>query len=544
MAGPGRPRKHIEHPETQQPELDYHSYGLKSKAELVKALGDPRWRLNHLYKIVDKRKRVVTFKLNTAQRKLMDNLHTRNVILKARKMGFSTFIQILMLDTCLFSPNERGVVIAQNRDLAEAIFRDVFKFAYDKLPEAFKIAAPIVGEASKTSIEFNNKSMVEVRVSARGGTPTMLHISEFGKISAENPGKAKEIVTGAITAVAEDGLVFIESTADGGEEGEFYKLVQTAIRLQETGKKLWKIEPRFHFFPWFEEPAYVAPPGAVVLTQKDNEYFDNLERKLKILLPPERRSWYVLTRDNTYSGNMEMMYREMPSTAEEAFKVPLEGAYFAEQFSMLRKQDRIGLCPYDPMYPVSTFWDIGASDYTAIWCIQAKPTHFAVINYIEDVDQPFDYFVRKLQDTEYVWDMHYLPHDASAVRQQGRQITTAEEMLRELAPGWNFWLVPRTPDKQLAIQQGRSFLQQCVFDEANCKIGIARLEAYRREWDERMARWKNTPRHDANSNAADAFLTGAQAKASNAFGAVTTLSAAQGFASDMGGLGTPVDLGY
>lgn len=515
--------------------------------ELKAGMGKPLWRLSNLYKIVNADKEVVTFHPNNAQKRLIEDIHTRNVILKARKMGFSTFIQIYMLDTALFSPNERCVVIAQDLLTAEAIFRDTIKFAYDQLPELFKSAAPTESDPSKSKIIFTNGSIIEVRTSARGNTPTVLHISEFGKISAKDTGKAREIVTGAMTAVARNGVIFVESTAEAGEEGEFYKLVNTAVRLQETGKRLSNLEFKFHFYGWWRDERYREKAGYAVISPKEHEYFDGIEAQIGQQIDLEQRTWYVLTRDNTYSGDQQMMYQEFPSTWEEAFKVSMDGAYFTEQFRALRKQDRIGNVPYDPAYPVCSFWDIGASDTNAVWMAQAKPTGYSVINYIEACGEPFNYFIAYMQEQGYVWDMHYIPHDANQRRQQGYVVTTAEEMLRDLAPNWNFYLIPRTPDKRLAIQQARNILPLCSFDAENCKTGIRHLEAYRKELDTRTGAYRSTPRHGPESNAADAFLQMAQAQDSGAFGAITNMlgnGGAGDFGNAFGGFYQPQDMGY
>lgn len=541
----GRPPKNrnVEPPVKEDPYKDLARFDFTAE-DLARELGNPMWRLNHLYKIIDKRRQIITFKLNPAQEMLVQNLHTRNVILKARKMGFSTFIQLFQLDTALFSPNERCVVIAQDLLTAESIFRDVIKFAYDNLPEVFRSAASTESEPSKSKIEFSNGSIIEVRTSSRGLSPSVLHISEFGKIAAKDPGKAREIITGAITSVPEDGLIFVESTAEAGEEGEFYNMVKTAKRLEETGKQLWKLEFKFHFYGWHMDSAYVAPPSVAVISPREHEYFDTIESQTGKIITPEQRAWYIQTLMNTYSGEQQMMYQEFPSTWEEAFKQSMEGAYFTEQFRLLRKQDRITDVTYDPAYPVCAFFDLGASDQTAVWCIQSKPSGFHCINYLEASGEPFNYFVKALQDFGYLYDTIYLPHDASQRRQQGYIVTTAEEMFRELAPMWNFYLVPKTPDKMLAIQQGRDFILNCVFDQTNCKLGISRLEAYRKEFDTRTQMYRSTPRHGPESNGADAFLQAAQARAGGAFGGISNIASGSADMFGSGGFYQPADLGY
>jgi len=52
----------------------------------------------------------------------------QNVILKARQLGFTTFIQIFMLDACLFNSNIRAGTIAHKLDDAKTIFRDKVKY--------------------------------------------------------------------------------------------------------------------------------------------------------------------------------------------------------------------------------------------------------------------------------------------------------------------------------------------------------------------------------------------------------------------------------
>lgn len=484
-------------------------------------MSDIRWRLNNLYQIINKKKEVVIFRENSAQKYLYDGMHTRNLILKCRKLGFSTAIQILMLDTALFSPNETGRVIAQDLGIAESIFRDVFKFAYDRLPDPFKIAMPTTSDPSKTAIEFKNNSRVEVSSNARGTTPTILHISEFGKIAAKDPGKAREIITGSITSVAENGLIFVESTAEG-QEGEFYNMVQNAIATQETGRNLWKLQFKFFFFAWFMNPDYVAPPNAVVLSTEDIDYFEGMTAETKYIPSPEQKAWYTLFLRETYAGNREAMWAEQPSTAEEAFKISTDSAYFKNELTQARKQGRISKNPYDPHYPVCTFWDIGANDETAIWFIQAKRTHFAVIDFYEASGEPFAHFVKEISERNYVLGYHYLPHDANHVRQGMVKNVSPETMLRELMPYWRFNLVPRTPDKQMAIQQAREVFPLCTFDESKCAKGLSHLQNFLKDWDARNGTWKNIPKKNASRNAADAFLQFGQARAMGLYGEVSS----------------------
>ena len=487
--------------------------------EVLAGLGDPMWRLNNLYKIMDEDKRVITFRPNEAQQKLLASAHLRVIILKARKMGFSTLIQIWMLDTALFSERERCMVIAQDIGKAESIFRDVLKFAYDNLPQALREAMPTIGEPSKSQIRFANGSIVEVDTSARSGTPSFLHISEFGKIAFKDPAKAREIKTGSITACGPNALVFIESTSEG-TSGEFYDMVQTYRALQESGKPLWNTDFKFVFFGWWEDSRYVAPAGTAVISPKDHDYFDDLEAQIGRKITIEQRNWYMKKKD-FFAGNEEMLWSEFPSTPDEAFKVSQKGTYFADQFRKARKENRIGFVPYDPAFPVNTFWDIGLNDLTCIWFIQAKRTHYSVINYIEADGEPFSYFVDKIDGMGYVLGYAYIPHDANQRRQGARESLTPEEMIQSIAPHWRTYLVEKIPVKITAITQTRNVFPLCTFDESNCKEGLLRLAAYKKQWNDRLGCWRDLPLHNLDSNAADAFLQFGQAVANGSFSPVS-----------------------
>jgi hypothetical protein len=153
-----------------------------SRYEILKEqLSDPHWRLNDLYFITDKSGNRIQFQMNWAQESLMNDLHFCNVILKARQLGFTTFIQLFMLDQCIFNSNIRAGTIAHRLDDARLIFRDKVKYPYDNLPEALRNARPLLSDSAEELVLANNSS-IRVGTSLRSGTLQYLHISEYGKL--------------------------------------------------------------------------------------------------------------------------------------------------------------------------------------------------------------------------------------------------------------------------------------------------------------------------------------------------------------------------
>lgn len=173
-------------------------------------------------------------------------MHALNVILKARQLGFTTFIQILMLDECLFRPNTAAGVVAHNREDAEAFFTDKIRFAYDNIAEVFRGIVPTATSDSVRELRFSNGSSIRVGTSLRSGTLQLLHVSEYGKLCAKYPEKAREVKTGALNTVHAGNMIWIESTAEG-REGHFYELCQQAKAKSEKGSTLSALDFKFHF---------------------------------------------------------------------------------------------------------------------------------------------------------------------------------------------------------------------------------------------------------------------------------------------------------
>jgi hypothetical protein len=501
---------------------------MNNRDGIIARLGNKDWRLSNLYKIIVKGDDsaddlVIQFKPNRAQRRLMTRLHHRNIILKARQLGFTTLIAILWLDTALFSKNPiRCGIIAQDREAAEAIFRDKVKFAYDSLPDLVRSMFPLARDSASELLFAHNGASIRVATSMRSGTIHRLHVSEFGKICAKFPDKATEVVTGSIPAVPTSGILIIESTAEG-RDGEFYKMTQRAMATHQTGRDLGPKDYRFHFFPWWEEPGYAIDPAHVVITDKDRKYFGEIEAQIGRALDDRQRAWYVATREHDFSGDSEKMWQEYPSTAEEAFQVSTEGCFYAEQLAAARKEGRILRIPVVAS-PVNTFWDLGhsgRSDATGIWFHQRVGMENRFLRYIEwESGETLSEYVRYLQSTGYIFGRHYLPHDAEHQRlgtdpDKNRSI---RDMLEELLPGQKFETVPRVTDIHTGIQAVRNVFASCWFDEEGCKLGLDKLAGYRKEWDDKHGIWRGTPRHDQSSHGADSFRQfGQEADAGNQF---------------------------
>lgn len=499
----------------------------------VLRLTDTDWRLSNLYKIIvkdddDDEGLVLTFKPNRAQRRLMARLHHRNIVLKARQLGFTTLVAILWLDTALFSTDPiRCGIIAHERDAAEAIFRDKVLFAYERLPEAVRQMCPIRSK-NKTEIVFeHNGASVKVSTSVRSGTIHRLHVSEFGKICAKYPAKAREVVAGSIPAVPGSGLLIIESTAEG-QDGYFHDYTMAAKALAEKRQVLTRKDYKLHFFAWWEAPEYRLDAPDMGFSEADLAYFHRVEARIGRTLDAGQRAWYVTTRRVDFADEAPLMWQEYPSYPEEAFAVSTEGCYYATQLATARRQGRIRPSLPVEKAPVYTWWDLGRRDFVAIWLMQKVGPEYRFIGYYEASGEELDHYATWLMERKLVYGRHYLPHDADTKRlgQSADTNKSQREMLEDLLPGQRVEVVPRISNIQSGIQQTRDVMGSCWWDETACEVGLKRLGNYRKEWDKQRGCWKTQPLHDDNSHGADAFRQFAQAVAAGEkFGHGTLLAA-------------------
>jgi hypothetical protein len=470
---------------------------------LKERLGDRNWRLDNLYWIQDEKGDVVRFVRNEAQKSYWAERWYLNLILKARQLGFSTLIAIDELDTCLFNSNTAAGIIDLTREDAKKKLGKI-KFAYNRLPESIRAAIPLVKDSTE-ELSFANGSHIQVGTSHRGGTLQVLHVSEFGKISAQHPEKAREIKTGAFGTVHPGQMAHVESTAEGAS-GEFYDQVQRAEAAQKEGRPLSQIDFKLHFFAWFRHAGYRLDPRTVTIPIALEEYFAELKAKHGVNLDAEQKAWYAAKR---YQIGPDDMFREYPSIPEEAFNASIEGAYFKRQMSKARTDGRIGDVPHDPARKVNTWWDIGR-DTTSIWFHQTDGLRHRLIDYYENSGESIGHYAAHLakvkEERKFLYGQHLGPHDLQ-VADWGGEGKTRWQKASDL--GIEFDVVPRVDDKDDAIEEARSMLGLCWIDRRRCERGIQCLDNYRKEWDEKRSTWKSQPRHDWACHGADSYMTGA-----------------------------------
>jgi phage terminase large subunit len=175
----------------------------------------------------------------------------------------------------------------------------------------------------------------------------------------------------------------------------------------------------------------------------------------------------------------------------------LSGAYWTEAL----KKSKVGDYPWDPMKPVHTFWDIGL-DTTAIWFAQEADNGLInVIDYWSGANVGLSEWIKRMKDAPYSYGQHVGPHDIKR-----REFWTAMgyNTLAAQLMDFEFEECPNISRKE-GIDAVKMFLPRLRFNRETTTTGWDALTNYRREYNEKLRLWLNTPLHDWASHGADAM---------------------------------------
>ena len=211
--------------------------------------------------------------------------------------------------------------------------------------------------------------------------------------------------------------------------------------------------------------------------------------------------------ENLPEGYIDDILDSLPDEKRRRFLLgewvaDIEGAVYDEQLAVAEKSNKITRCPYDERHEVHTWWDIGRTDYTAIWFVQYIAREVRVIDYYQiNKKKPTD-FVIMLKEKGYNYGIHNLPFDAGHDRFEG---DCAYQQFRDAWPSADWTVHKRTREVQSDLYAVRTFFSRCIFDLEKCYDGIEALRNYARIWDEKLKKFKDKPSTDWASHGADAF---------------------------------------
>lgn len=263
----------------------------------------------------------------------------RAIILKARKLGFSTWVQARFMQRVTQFPFQYALTIAHLQSSA-GVLADMAELMYDRLPTeeqlgmGFSIRPNKIGSGrarngNRYMTLGERERSVEASVyetgtaGAKGGgrasTPSMVHLSEAAHF--EDP----DYILGILNAVPKiaDTIVVIESTAN--TFNHFHARWERAVAGAEDPDTGGMYAPLF--FGWQDNPAnslaFPSDEARARFERTIGDEDEGDEEEIQLVeefgLSLEQLRWRRVTISEECGGVLENFHQEHPATPEQAF---------------------------------------------------------------------------------------------------------------------------------------------------------------------------------------------------------------------------------
>jgi len=311
--------------------------------------------IESLLKIVDKNGRLIPFRLNFPQcqlyiaicRQRLNKRLMRQIVLKARQIGYSTFIGALFFVLTMYGTNVKTGIVADTEQHAKDLF-EKYETYYSNLPDWARPELEYARGGSLMKTKYGNSSIKVVVAgdsSGRGSTYQYLHLSECAFYQ-----EYELTMNSLLETVSDDNLnsiIFEETTGNGFNEfkdGYDYAVANDG-------------DPTSHFHafftPWFDNPDYddrsyddrIPLDLPEWLVEKQNEYG----------LSDSQMSWYLGKYKKKF-GNKKLTLQEYPFCAVDSF-ISSGGSLFDNDVIAKRKEEVLHSRPLKRgRFAYSTTW--------------------------------------------------------------------------------------------------------------------------------------------------------------------------------------------
>ena len=261
---------------------------------LIELIADRPKFMETFFMIQDKNRQLVKFKPNRPQHEFLTNRTNRNIILKARQLGFSTVILGDMLAEAITVPHTVCVCISHEERATQRLLKKVHMM-YDMIPAAAKQIPELSGMTeAELRPKIHHQSSYEMTWPdigssfyigtarapsfGRGDTIHKLHMSELAHYPTDT---AESLMAAVSQSVPKGGLISIESNPRG-RGGVFYSTYQMA----KEG-----LEYKPFFFAWWWGDEYQLEEGSELALPSDKYIFPYTDEEQALI------SQHNLTRD-------------------------------------------------------------------------------------------------------------------------------------------------------------------------------------------------------------------------------------------------------
>lgn len=227
---------------------------------------------------------------------------------------------------------------------------------------------------------------------------------------------------------------------------------------------------------------------------------------MRAFIPLRVRDNPVLAVNKTYMAFLE----GLPDGLREAWKdgnwdePQIEGAYYTLELQQMEREGRLKLVPIDKTLKVHTVWDLGRSkgNAMAVGFFQRVKGEMRCVHYYENEGYGISHFSAYLQswqrENQVVYGKHFAPFDIKN-HERSTNMTT-KDIAKKM--GLEFEDVPKL-DRNSGIEKARLMFPRLWISAPYCEQLVSAVRNYKKQWDDKLLRWKPEPMHDWASNGAD-----------------------------------------
>lgn len=232
---------------------------------------------------------------------------------------------------------------------------------------------------------------------------------------------------------------------------------------------------------------------------------------------PTQLAMYVQGSQFMSAEQMEMLRQDYIAEHGNDFKYRQEilldwgqastTSYYGQELSAMQVDGRVGIHPWDPVYPVYTAWDLGMSDSTAIFFWQYFGKKLRIIDAYETHEISDEAVIRYVQAKPYNYAWHFLPHDGA---KRDSDAISRIQKIRNMGLT-NASLLRRT-GREDGINRTALLLKlkSTTFHKPNTDWAVEKLKKYSRKFNEHTGDYEGHD-HKTESHIADALRYTAEA---------------------------------
>lgn len=252
----------------------------------------------------------------------------------------------------------------------------------------------------------------------------------------------------------------------------------------------------------------IRKPGSEIWVSFNPE-LDTDDTYIRFVLqpPPDAKVVHMTWRDNPWPSEVLQIRRDTmeanePDEYQHVYggtpRQHLQGAIYADELRSALAEQRITKVPYDTSKGVHVFTDLGWADQTSMWFVQKVGLQYRMLRFYENSHKKWSAYLKYVQDTQYLIDTIWLPHDGASEQLGGNSI---EKQTKD--SGFKCKIVAKLSPTD-GINAAREMFPALYFDQILCAEGLGHLRRY--VW-ERTTNGIATrqPKHDEHSHASDAL---------------------------------------